>query len=75
MRSAVEPTRRAGQQRRRGADRREESQGGYELSVVVNFDDVVLTHGYEASLARFQSKLAMIAFSFELVERLWELSE
>jgi NAD(P)-dependent dehydrogenase (short-subunit alcohol dehydrogenase family) len=36
----------------------------------VNFDDVMLEHDYDMSTAYSQSKLAMIAFSFELAERL-----
>jgi NAD(P)-dependent dehydrogenase (short-subunit alcohol dehydrogenase family) len=36
----------------------------------VNFDDVMLEHGYDTSLAYSQSKLALIAFTFELAERL-----
>ncbi len=36
----------------------------------VNFDDVMLKDGYRMDLAYSQSKLAMIAFTFELAERL-----
>jgi NAD(P)-dependent dehydrogenase (short-subunit alcohol dehydrogenase family) len=36
----------------------------------VNFDDVMLEGGYDMSLAYSQSKLALIAFTFELAERL-----
>jgi NAD(P)-dependent dehydrogenase (short-subunit alcohol dehydrogenase family) len=36
----------------------------------VDFDNVMLEHGYDMSLAYSQSKLAMIAFTFELAERL-----
>jgi NAD(P)-dependent dehydrogenase (short-subunit alcohol dehydrogenase family) len=36
----------------------------------VNFDDVMLTANYDMSLAYSQSKLALIAFTFELAERL-----
>ncbi len=36
----------------------------------VNFDDVMLERGYDMSLAYSQSKLALIAFTFELAERL-----
>jgi NAD(P)-dependent dehydrogenase (short-subunit alcohol dehydrogenase family) len=36
----------------------------------VNFDDVMLTDGYDMSLAYSQSKLALISFTFELAERL-----
>jgi NAD(P)-dependent dehydrogenase (short-subunit alcohol dehydrogenase family) len=36
----------------------------------VNFDDVMLTEDYDMSLAYSQSKLALIAFTFELAERL-----
>jgi NAD(P)-dependent dehydrogenase (short-subunit alcohol dehydrogenase family) len=36
----------------------------------VNFDDVMLEHGYDMSLAYSQSKLALIALTFELAERL-----
>ncbi len=36
----------------------------------VQFDDVMLTNRYEMSFAYSQSKLAMIAFTFELAERL-----
>lgn len=36
----------------------------------VNFDDVMLEVGYDMSLAYSQSKLALIAFTFELAERL-----
>ena len=41
----------------------------------VNFDDVMLERRYEMSLAYGQSKLAMIAFTFELAERLREAGE
>ena len=36
----------------------------------VNFNDVMLEHGYNMALAYAQSKLALIAFTFELAERL-----
>jgi NAD(P)-dependent dehydrogenase (short-subunit alcohol dehydrogenase family) len=36
----------------------------------VNFADVMLEHGYDMYAAYSQSKLALIAFSFELAERL-----
>jgi NAD(P)-dependent dehydrogenase (short-subunit alcohol dehydrogenase family) len=36
----------------------------------VNFDNVMLEHGYEMMLAYSQSKLALIAFTFELAGRL-----
>jgi NAD(P)-dependent dehydrogenase (short-subunit alcohol dehydrogenase family) len=36
----------------------------------VNFNDVMLEHGYDMYGAYSQSKLALIAFSFELAERL-----
>ena len=36
----------------------------------VNFDDVMLEQSYDMSLAYSQSKLALIAFTFELAERL-----
>jgi len=36
----------------------------------VNFDDVMLEHGYSMSLAYSQSKLALIAFTIELAGRL-----
>jgi NAD(P)-dependent dehydrogenase (short-subunit alcohol dehydrogenase family) len=36
----------------------------------VDFDDVMLEDGYYASVAYSQSKLALIAFTFELAERL-----
>jgi NAD(P)-dependent dehydrogenase (short-subunit alcohol dehydrogenase family) len=36
----------------------------------VDFDNVMLEHGYDMAAAYSQSKLAMIAFTFELAERL-----
>jgi NAD(P)-dependent dehydrogenase (short-subunit alcohol dehydrogenase family) len=36
----------------------------------VNFDDVMLNDSYDMSLAYSQSKLALVAFTFELAERL-----
>jgi NAD(P)-dependent dehydrogenase (short-subunit alcohol dehydrogenase family) len=36
----------------------------------VNFEDVMLTHGYQTMRAYSQSKLALISFTFELAERL-----
>ena len=36
----------------------------------VNFDDVMLQRGYDMAVAYSQSKLALIAFTFELAERL-----
>jgi NAD(P)-dependent dehydrogenase (short-subunit alcohol dehydrogenase family) len=36
----------------------------------VDFDNVMLEHGYDMSLAYSQSKLALISFTFELAERL-----
>lgn len=36
----------------------------------IDFDDVMLERGYEASRAYAQSKLALITFSFELADRL-----
>src|SRR5271155_1973613 len=41
----------------------------------VNFDDVMLERGYEMSLAYSQSKLALIALTFELAGRLWAEGE
>jgi NAD(P)-dependent dehydrogenase (short-subunit alcohol dehydrogenase family) len=36
----------------------------------INFDDVMLLHGYSGTRAYCQSKLAQIAFTFELAQRL-----